>query len=333
MESKPELQVAYNLPVPIQFTFTALSTALEVHFNDLPMTVLLPNLEWFSDDPHIVAPSEMNASPEELENLWKSDPWQWGSVLRYRMKDKTDGVAIVRAVVFVFPMRPPLPIPIEIDDRLDGTSIIKQLSDSIDALFRRVATWIEVLVGQNLDPYSSRKSALVVGDRMAAWVLDSNRSQRLHVNSPIAIVRENVNPVDCLTWQRALRNAAQGLEPPTEHLLIRDASSALRRSDCRRVVIDAGTATELALTKLLESGLENLPAQLRQALLKERWMLHRLILLVGSFVELPGELQKNVAQPRNLAAHRAYEPDSQQAARALRLASEVVEIATPKSLI
>jgi hypothetical protein len=54
-------------------------------------------------------------------------------------------------------------------------------------------------------------------------------------------------------WRHSLDAASKSIEVPDEYQLLRDAWNALDRGWYRRVLIDAGTAVELALTRALET--------------------------------------------------------------------------------
>ena len=57
-------------------------------------------------------------------------------------------------------------------------------------------------------------------------------------------------------WQRAVTLANAGVEPPEEHRFLRDSRAALRRGHLRRAIIDAGTASEIAMARAIREHLQ-----------------------------------------------------------------------------
>jgi hypothetical protein len=127
---------------------------------------------------------------------------------------------------------------------------------------------------------------------------------------------------------RSALDRAPGGPPPTEWLLIRDGRLALRIGLTRRAVIEASTATELAITKLRQHRLTATPGDVVHTLLDGHRMLgKRTALLKRRGGTIPTGCQPGLIDPRNKATHRGTNPPNNDAREALRIASEFVETA------
>lgn len=104
-------------------------------------------------------------------------------------------------------------------------------------------------------------------------------------------------------------------EVPMVLELLASARMAARRGDCRRALIDAGTAVEGALTQLLE-----LPSDHRKTL--------------GCLVDdaenkgftMPADTKTALVHPRNDAVHRGLSPSGKAPLRSLAVAEEIISL-------
>jgi len=137
-------------------------------------------------------------------------------------------------------------------------------------------------------------------------------------------------PLNPSSLQSVFTLASEGKQPPIEWLLIRDSRFFLYTRQWRRAVIDAGTASEVAIVKMIDEPLAETALILRNKLLSDNQGLKRrgelLTLLGGS---LPSRFQQRLIEPRNDASHEGADPTELDARDAVEAAVEVVKSALP----
>lgn len=128
-------------------------------------------------------------------------------------------------------------------------------------------------------------------------------------------------------WEKAIKLAAQEVEPPLEHRLLRDAEVQLGRGEQRLALITAGTAVEIALTQHLRTHGPDLGTDpsLGQVLGIARD--HRL--LDALHLDLDGDIGPGLLAVRNGATHRAYNPTTTETETALDMATTFVRQFAP----
>jgi hypothetical protein len=121
--------------------------------------------------------------------------------------------------------------------------------------------------------------------------------------------------------------------PPAEWLFIRDARSLLNGGQTRRAVIDAATAAELAITRLIDNHLAagNTDEIVKSALMKSYSALGGRAKLLRRLRPklLSDQLDRDLVEPRNRAAHGADSLSDEQAHKAVAMATDIVEEAHP----
>jgi hypothetical protein len=133
----------------------------------------------------------------------------------------------------------------------------------------------------------------------------------------------------------AFDRAARGQPLPLQHRLLLDARTYLHEGANRRAVIDAGTATEIALTEFLAIRLRSngvAPKDLDVVILQANGLVGLAALTAASGHELPvslGAVKGELAGVRNAAAHRGTGPTHEGARKAITLAHQIVESVTP----
>lgn len=133
----------------------------------------------------------------------------------------------------------------------------------------------------------------------------------------------------------AFARATRGHRLPTEHRLLLDAGTHLITTDYRRAALDAGTATEVALSSFINYRLQtsNLkPGAIDAIILQANGLVGLYDLAVSLGQELPvsrARLMNELANPRNEAAHRGVAPSGERSARAVVCAREVLAKVTP----
>jgi hypothetical protein len=133
-------------------------------------------------------------------------------------------------------------------------------------------------------------------------------------------------------WALVLRHAGAGKQPPLMWQIYCEAHAALDAFDHRRAVIDAGTVAELALTSLIGEKLATTDATVSQLLIDGYRMLRNradLYKKLGGAV--PIGLQHRLIVPRNAAAHVGKTFSPEESRDAVRVARELLELASPQS--
>jgi hypothetical protein len=255
------------------------------------------------------------------------DPWGWGTVIQYHEKKGIEGpgAAHVNGVALRFP------IPEGDAGEPSGmaANLARRLYESIGDWLKRLRLWIEVASGQDLDPTVA--TPVIRADLNLFHVDDQGSAERIQDERPITIEASvERNYLDKATWQAVLNRASAIEEPPIERLLLHDARMGLRRHHPRRAVLDAGTAAEIALSRLLDAELAGSSAAVGEMVRRQNRELGRLISALQALgVGLPDKLQPKLVEPRNTAIHSGQEPDIAVARSAVTLAGEVVEQAVP----
>jgi hypothetical protein len=178
-------------------------------------------------------------------------------------------------------------------------------------------SWIEVATAQDLDHVHPRWDAELEGGGLATFTPEG---ERFGHGGIVRFHNHDVTPATGNEVTTAIVAAGEPRYPPLAHQLLRDARAAWYRGQSRRAVIDAATATEIALTALVDKAGAN---PLGKVL-----MLGRLVDVARAsgllFPEWCDELMRLVVRPRNKAVHEGAEPDAWDAAEACKAAQLVV---------
>jgi hypothetical protein len=227
--------------------------------------------------------------------------------------------------------------PVSTDKSSIATRTSQELFESIGPWSQRLADWLEIVLYHTpMRPFTLRLSRSPTleerdGLRLDHADADGNLTRHLAVPGPVNPRGEPINGIEESTWRAILANVSEGLSPPTEHLLLRDARVAIEEEQPRRAVLDAGTATEIALSRLLDDQLRGVRSEVADLVRAQNRELGRLrsTLKRRFSVELSNSLQQDLIDLRNEAIHTGAKPSIEQAQAALSLAREVVEQAQP----
>jgi hypothetical protein len=251
------------------------------------------------------APTGVSGEPEKDWEEYFGDPWgAWGSPFRWRpvpeLGQREGATTVTRFRVAITSKG---------DDQAMREPVTNVLRD-LEPWWSLAADWIEVLTGQDLT-HHPKPITLGVNPRM--WTDgESGPSFIYSLDTPtrmISMPDERVAPrvLDAATFQRVMDVSGAGERPPLEWSLLRDARSSARTGLSRRAVIDACTAVELAITRLIEDRLATENEAVKAALLDGWRMLGKrtdLLKRLGGADLLPEGLQKGLIEPRNAAAHK-----------------------------
>jgi hypothetical protein len=118
--------------------------------------------------------------------------------------------------------------------------------------------------------------------------------------------------------------------PPLAWVLLRDARSLMNAAQYRRAVIDAATASDLAVTQLLDTELQiKNPTDRTQILAKNMMLGQKLVQLTKLGSPLPQSFNDKLVSKRNVAVHEGAVIGKKDCSPAIREAVLVVEEAFP----
>lgn len=210
---------------------------------------------------------------------------------------------------------------------LDGHVPPVSASTALKSWVTRMLRWLEVWTRQNLSRPDSP------GGLMPAMGVAHLRDDGV-VRPSATLMQANVGAVHHLDlaangddWEKAIKLAAQELDPPLEHRLLRDAEVQLGRGEQRLAVITAGTAVEIAMSKHLRSVGVNLGSE--PTLGHVLGIAHSQQRLTSLRIDYNRDIHPVLVTPRNDATHLAYDPTTAQTEAALDLATKLVRHFAP----
>lgn len=152
----------------------------------------------------------------------------------------------------------------------------------------------------------------------------SRRIKQKNAHS-LAITVQMSEDLELRRLRRVLRQTATGKRPPTYYKQLISALRYYHNHEYRQTVLDVATATELAMTQMLDDKLSGRPAPQRRKLLKKYRQLSGLELgLTTLGVAVPSGISTNIGRPRNAAMHRGMEITSPVAQTALHEAKAFI---------
>jgi hypothetical protein len=205
--------------------------------------------------------------------------------------------------------------------------IVQALFSEIDLWFERVRTWVEAAVDQDADP--DNPIATVTNPGQGLMVMTEDNGVISLPASALTIIANLVQyeAVKLPMLRKILNQANSGATPGDMHLLLKDSRAALRRNHFRRAVIDAGSATELALADF-NNRLAHVPTGSRLPTLG--WYVNQSAIAAGAGV--PANTQTDLVRVRNNAIHQNRVPSRDETILALDLARHIVNQVDPLAL-
>ncbi|SUA14290.1 Uncharacterised protein [Mycolicibacterium aichiense] len=203
----------------------------------------------------------------------------------------------------------------------------------------RFTSWVSILTSQDFVQIGGGNSGISAAFfykswNVEAWTTDAD-GQRMSEESYGYATENRVQPtpLELQNLQACIAATGDGGAPPTEWMLIRDARSLLNTGQTRRAVIDAATAAELAMTKLIDNYLAtaNTTDIVKKALDARYRALEGRARLLRDLRKglLSHRLDEDLIKPRNYATHRGHALTDEQAQTAVDMATAVVEEAYP----
>ena len=197
----------------------------------------------------------------------------------------------------------------------------------LEAWWDLISTWISLFTRQDFVEIGKTRRGIRVGP-IVMWCGDKD-GKRVNgsIDKSIPVVSDQVDILDHRTLSGCVTLAANGAQPPDEWLFIRDARSLVSARQCRRAVIDAGTAAELAMTALVDRTLTSMNFLEREKLFEKNrglWELSNLVVTRNAGTR-PSRLQQDLAEQRNSAAHEGASLNEAKANAAIAVAVALVE--------
>lgn len=262
---------------------------------------------------------------EGLPDSYQLDTQMWGFVSRHhpRLGFDQDGTAIVtRAVLSPSP---------------SASSLVDQartIRDAIGPWWESVRAWIAAVTGQNIDP-TAQPPIVDYGDMLPTWGSAGRGSKSAILNlGPTTIHFEFPKPVAVLNGgllQSIFDLGSEGESLPLDWQVIVEARAARSQGQWRRSVIDAGTAAELALTRLIDQRLVAAEEPIRDALLQSYRTLGPLGKLYRKLGgSLPANFQASLVDIQNKATHGSQSTLREEAEEAVQVAATVIRQAGPE---
>lgn len=212
------------------------------------------------------------------------------------------------------------------------------IASSIDEWWSLTSSWIEIVASQEVVPTTGPTFDPARFFARRIWTRDDSGELQYLPQQRTSFERvegrKTFVPITPELLQSCMTKASLLEHPPLEWTLIRDARALLDAEQTRRAVIDAGTAAELAITRLIDERLATTSEAVKDALLAKYRMLGQtssLLLKLGG--QLPRGFQQALIEPRNIATHAGTPPCKEVADLAVAAATEVVEQALPLAML
>lgn len=245
-QSPVEVTAVYELPVPIWVSCEALGQTLRSGIGSLRFDVAMPK----DEQPVGAAPEIDGASfPEQQEGELLAWTTEYAGFIPEAMQPAT---ALRRVVITA------VQAPVDPDNSWRGPD--QQLAELVGYWFDQVRTWVEILTGQDLDPAHRVYTATTVSAGLTFVAPPNDGALGIQLTTP------SIQPVAAEDWRKILTSVRDGVEPPVELLLHRDARAMLARRFYRRAVIDAAMAAEIVLVRCVNQQSASLPENQRNRL-------------------------------------------------------------------
>lgn len=313
----------YALPVPIWLSQDALGKAYETGLGDLRFQLHLPVAEPLGPEASkgrvgSRAPTIRGRELAELDAAIADAPNRipaWTQRFAASIDPENEpAMALLRCVITDVTFA---------GTDADSSDLTYRLARSINLWFDHLRTWVEVLTGQDLNPYHRVYDAEDHGRDLTfiePKVIGSVSSR---------FTTSHITPIGESAWTDSLRAVMDGRRPPLEYVLLRDAYASNLRGETRRAVLELGTATELVLSRYLLKLQQKDGLGRHQELDIGRQTLGRFVDIVMDLEVLSryhNEGLRKFKSMRNDAAHRGQNPDPIDLAHVFGAVSAVFEL-------
>lgn len=324
----------YQIPNSVTVTKGCLDKTVRVRIAGHAGRMRLPGLQWDDDgSPRIVAPQMPDELRRHISHWSAQSPTThgrgfWGNVSEWHPQKRTIVGAHMRAVLLEFQVHRNA---ISYGATTSGVgrpegAIVTDLLAGIDEWFDTFRSWLEVKYDQDIDPTDHVQEVTTLGRGLGLLTMADQQISSPAWATGHAITVHTSESVTLPSLRRAAMNAGQRLVPGEAHLLLRDARAALRRSQLRRAVIDAGSALELCLADFNQTIVH---ANLRRNPTLGMYVRDAVIAQRG---QLPASLMSTVVHVRNAAIHQNVTPTHAQASVAIDEAARVIHRVQPSGI-
>lgn len=185
----------------------------------------------------------------------------------------------------------------------------------LEGWYSRVAEWISILTGQDLNHHHQLFDATLVAPGFRVWGDAVWRQGALTASVP------QVDPIDAGDLREVLTRAGDGERPPLEWQLMLTGSRALDRGYLRPAVADFATAMEVCLTRMVRNSTSaaNPPGVKSNLRTWSDWLIKN----DPDAYTKPSAFDA-AADLRNAVLHRGEEPDYEQVRAAYDCACSIV---------
>jgi hypothetical protein len=208
----------------------------------------------------------------------------------------------------------------------------RKLLHAVDKWVLLLDKWIEVFTRTDLR--EREVEVTQYGASAYVWLYrgKDRKGKTVSSHKPTGMVVKAHSPLAITPrqWGQILKKASGGAALPEAHLFLRDARRELGSKRYRRSVLDAATATEVALAKLRDDALLSSDQKVGAYVQESAQQVRRLVeFLKAVGQKLPDAIVQEVGTPRNRAIHEGKDPDKATATKALMKAEEVLDLAYP----
>jgi hypothetical protein len=321
-----------KLPFAVAFEPAAVGMKADVLLAGRSFTLTLPRVAWRGDEPLVVRPSPRTWLPSYLDGFEDGSTYGWGDLTGWNPQSREIKGMWVRAVLFTAKN-------LEAGDftysgamrgrGLPEGPVVESLFAEVDRWSTRLAEWVEVFSDQDAGRGSPLRNVIAEGQGFSLWTVEGDLRSPPATTRRVVVIDRRSHALSRAQWRRVLRQASLGTTVPDEHRLLIDARAAARRGHGRRAVVDAGTAIELALWRIMDDRLDSTPSPPREELIKQKWTLGKLVELLGGCLPLPSPDIRRLAEIRNRCVHGNHAPPKDDVDLMLRSAQAVVEVVEP----
>ncbi len=199
-----------------------------------------------------------------------------------------------------------------------GGEDVRTLLNEVMNWFESFNHWLWILTSQSLNPvYPDPK---LIHRRSSNVITVASTANKISVPTILPkqitlVVGEKDQSSEYLVDNKVLETAIRSTpqSPKISHELLASARMAARRRDFRRALVDAGTATELVLSELLEID-ENRKMTLGALITESK----------KRNINIPEDTQTALVERRNDAIHRGIVASYKETMRAVEIAEEIL---------
>lgn len=301
---------------------------LKTTYGTFAVTVMLPSLpvdQSYKIASYLMPPGSWSATPAETSEHWGTHYKHpgWGSVH-----------VVVKRLAFNAQTPPEEAVPPAAREEWGVDLFSIEIRNSIEQWWDNVRTWIEISTGQRIarvghEPPRLRGATWNASSVTPIWLVSAKGNREEWLGGATELTMRP--PVLGLTPELfAACLSLSDVNPDLAWTLLRDARALEDVGQYRRAVIDAATAAELAVIKLVDTRLEDAEDKIRDALEEKYRMLGGKTTLLKKLGNgLPQSFTDDLVKKRNDAVHDGVDPSWEECVAAIQAALAQVRRAFP----